>query len=101
MEIVWTDFAIENLQKIFDYYMQEVNIIIAEKIKKDIFQTTQQLIDNPNSGQIELNLEKLNKNYRYLICGNYKILYRVNKVHVIINDIFDVRQDPVKMIENK
>ncbi|MDX8567182.1 type II toxin-antitoxin system RelE/ParE family toxin [Elizabethkingia sp. HX XZB] len=101
MKIVWTDFAIENLKNIFDYYSIKASKKVAHKIRKQILESTKQLIDNPESGQIESNLEKLQQNHRYLVCGNYKIIYRTGIDQIIINDIFDARQDPVKMNNEK
>ena len=97
MKIIWTDFAVESLKDIFDYYSDKVSGKIAHKIRKQIFSSTKQLIKNPASGQLELNLEKLKQNHRYLVNGNYKIVYRINENEIIINDVFDTRQDPIKI----
>ncbi|WP_194768832.1 type II toxin-antitoxin system RelE/ParE family toxin [Tamlana sp. I1] len=97
MKIIWTDFAIENLKGIFDYYSNKVSNKTAHKIRKQILGATRQLIKNPESGQLEFNLEKLKQNHRYLVCGNYKIIYRINDNQIIINDVFDSRQHPIKM----
>lgn len=79
MVIVWTDFAIENLKDIFDYYAIKANKKVAHKIKKQILNDTKQLVNNPKLGQIELYLEKLNQHHRYLLSGNYKVIYRIEK----------------------
>jgi plasmid stabilization system protein ParE len=97
MEIIWTDFAINNLKEIFDYYFEIATKKVAHKIKKQILASTKQLVDYPESGQVEFNLQKLNQNHRYLVSGNYKIIYRINKDQVIISDVFDTRQEPTKM----
>ncbi|MGO3708449.1 type II toxin-antitoxin system RelE/ParE family toxin [Mesonia hippocampi] len=97
MKIIWTDFAVESLKDIFDYYSDKVSRKIAHKIRKQIFSSTKQLIKNPASCQLELNLEKLKQNHRYLVNGNYKIVYRINENEIIINDVFDTRQDPIKI----
>jgi len=55
----------------------------------------------PNQGQIKYNLEKLEQNHRYLVCGNYKLIYRIFENQVIINDVFDTKQDPEKMNDEK
>ncbi|AFU67830.1 plasmid stabilization system family protein [Psychroflexus torquis ATCC 700755] len=101
MIIIWTDFAIKNLKDIFDYYSTEINKKIAHKIRREILQSTNQLKNNSELGQIEFNLEKLEQNHRYLVCGNYKVIYRVFENQVIINDVFDTRQDPEKMNDEK
>ena len=97
MKIIWTDFAVENLKDIFDYYSNKVSNKTAHKTRKQILNATKQLIKNPESGQFELNLENLKQNHRYLVSGNYKIIYRINQNQIIINDVFDTRQSPIKM----
>lgn len=101
MEIIWTDFAIENLKIIFEFYAVKANKKVAHNICKQIFNTTKQLINHPNSGQKELYLEKLEKDYRYVLSGNYKIIYNVEDSKIIISDVFDSRQNPEKMIDEK
>ena len=59
MKIVWTDFAIENLKQIFEYYSVKANKKVAHKIRKQILEAVKQLILNPESGQVEHNLETL------------------------------------------
>ena len=101
MKIIWTDFAIENLKDIFDYYSIKTNKKVAHKIRKQIFDSTRQLKDIFVSCQVEFHLEKLNKKHRYLVCGNYKIIYRFFENQIIISDIFDARQYPEKIKRNK
>lgn len=99
--MIWTDFAIENLKNIFDFYSKKANKKIAHKIRKDVLATAKQLLKNPNSGQIEFNLLELNQNHRYLVCGNFKIIYRIEGELLIISDIFDGRQNPIKINDDK
>ena len=101
MKIVWTDFAIENLKQIFEYYSAKANKKVAHKIRKQILEAAKQLILNPESGQVEHNLETLKENHRYLVNGNYKLIYRVSHNEVIINDVFDARQNPAKINDEK
>ena len=101
MEIIWTSFAIENLKAIFDFYAIKASNKVAHNIRRQILQTTKQLINHPNSDQIELHLEKLDQEYRYVLTGNYKIIYKIKETQIIIIDIFDARQNPDKMIAEK
>lgn len=101
MEIIWTDFAIENFKIIFDFYTVKANRKVAHQIRKQILTSTEQLIKHPNSGQKELHLEKLEKDYRYVLSGNYKIIYKVEDSQIIISDVFDSRQNPDKMVDEK
>jgi plasmid stabilization system protein ParE len=52
MKIIWTDFAIENLRAIFDYYLENANEKVAHKIRKRILNSTNQLKTNPESGPL-------------------------------------------------
>lgn len=101
MEIVWTDFAIENLKNIFEYYKEKSNKKVAYKILNQIYNTSNYLKKFPNSGQIEISLERLNQNYRFIVSGKYKIIYKVSDLKIIILDVFDSRQHPSKMIDEK
>ncbi|MFY1045593.1 type II toxin-antitoxin system RelE/ParE family toxin [Chryseobacterium sp. GP-SGM7] len=101
MKIIWTEFAIQNLKAIFEYYAVKAGRKVAHKLRKQIFESTKHLIQNPESGQLEFYLEHLNKHYRYILSGNFKIIYRVENNQVIINDIFDARQNPIKMMDEK
>ena len=67
------------------------------KIKVEIFTATRQLKKHPSSGQIEINLEELNEGHRYLVKGNYKIIYKEIPEGMLITDVFDTRQDPINI----
>jgi toxin ParE1/3/4 len=97
MRIIWSDFAKSCLKDIFNYHKEKVSLKIAIEIKNSIFLSSEQLILMPESGQIESNLLSLNQNHRYLISGNYKILYRIVNDDILISDIFDCRREPSKM----
>jgi len=101
MKIIWSDFAIENLKDIFDYYQIKASKKVAHKIRKEILNSTKQLINNPESGQTEFYLEKLKQNHRYVLSDNFKIIYRIGNDEIFINDVFDVRQNPNKMIDKE
>ena len=101
MKIIWSDFASEMLIEIYKYYRETANEIVARKIKTNIFTATKQLIKHPNSGQIEETLSKLNQGHRYLVEDNYKIVYKVVREGILITDLFDTRQSPDKINDEK
>ena len=96
-QIIWTNFATHELKNIFLYYRMVANDEVAAKIKKSILNATKPLIKQPYIGAIEENLIELKQDHRYLVEGNYKIIYRVINTDVYITDIFDCRQNPQKM----
>ena len=97
MKIIWSDFASETLSEIYQYYKEKASPTIAQKIKSEIFTATRQLKKHPSSGQIELNLEELNEGHKYLVKGNYKIIYKKIPEGMLITDVFDTRQDPINI----
>ena len=97
MKVIWSDFASETLKDIYDYYKEDGSETIARKIKENIFIATRQLINHPESGQIEETLLQLEEGHRYLVNNNYKIVYKKVKEGVLITDVFDTRQDPIKI----
>lgn len=96
-QIIWTNFAISELKNIFLYYRMVAGDKTADKIRKSIFNSTKPLIKNPLIGAIEVNLTELKQGHRYLVEGNYKIIYRLIDNNIYITDIFDCRQNPIKM----
>lgn len=97
MEIIWTNFATDNLKSIFNYFSLKANRKVAHKIRLDIIESTHPLKTHPKIGQIEPNLKKLGENHRYIVNGNYKIIYLIKNNTIVITDVFDTRQDPDKM----
>ena len=100
MKVTWTDFALESLHEIYTFYKGNANIRVANKIRTDIFNAVKQLKVQPNSGAIEMLLESINEGHRYLIIGNFKIIYKIIKTNIYITDVFDTRQNPDKLVVN-
>lgn len=61
----------------------------AEKIRKSIFNSTKPLIKQPLLGATEENLIELQQGHRYLVEGNYKIIYRLIGNTIYVTDVFD------------
>ena len=97
MKVIWTDFAANSLHEIYQFYKESASINVAFRIRSRIFNATRQLVKHPLSGQLEPNLIRLNEEHRYLVEGNYKIIYKRVKEGVLITDVFDTKQDPRKM----
>jgi toxin ParE1/3/4 len=51
----------------------------------------------PEVGQIEQALLNRKEQVRYLVEGNFKILYFLRDRMVIISDVFDTRQSPKRL----
>lgn len=101
MKVIWSDFASETLKEIYKYFKENASESVARKIKTNIFLATKRLIKHPYSGQVEKTLEQLGEGHRYLVEGNYKIVYKKVSNGVLIADIFDTRQDPIKIVDEE
>lgn len=103
LKIVWSEFAENELDKIFEYYNQKAGSRIAKKIIKEIISEPNKLLKNTFISQIEDLLIDRETKYRYLTCNNYKIIYSINeeKNLIQISDVFDTRQNPVKIKRTK
>jgi len=45
----------------------------------------------------EETLQQLGEKHRYLVRGKYKIIYKKVEEGILLTDVFDTRQDPVKL----
>jgi toxin ParE1/3/4 len=103
LKLIWTDFAIDQLENVYDYYCEIANKIVAKKIVNEIFKTPDTLKKLPEQGQIEELLSDREEEFRYIVCKHFKIIYWLNINHnrIEIVDVFDTRQNPEKIIRNK
>ena len=99
LKIFWTESSEKELAKIFQFYLDTVNLRIAEKVTDGIFNATLVLAYQPEIGQIENLLIERNEDFRYLLHKNYKIIYWFNKEQnwIEISDVFDTRQNPINI----
>lgn len=98
VKVIWTEPALNELALIYQYLLDNTSPTIAKGIIEDILETSQLEIF-PLSGTLELNLNSLQKEYRYIIRGHekFKIIYRIDNEAVYIVDIFDCWKDPKQM----
>jgi len=99
LKIKWTDFSKKELKNIFKYYKEKTSVNVAKKIVNGIAKETLKLKNHPYIGQYEELLKSDKREFRYLVYKNYKIIYLVSieKNIIEIYDVFDTRQNPIKM----
>lgn len=80
-----------------------MSLNFARQITTQIVEKTDDLSIFIEMGAIEGLLSDRLQEFRYLVSKNYKIIYWVNKDknRIEIIDVFDTRQNPVKMGRNK
>jgi plasmid stabilization system protein ParE len=103
LKVKWTDFSKNELKNIFEYYKAKASVAIARKLVTGIVNETLRLKLQPTIGQEEELLKNSDKEFRYIVFKNYKIIYFVNsQLNTIeVVDVFDTRQNPIKIKRTK
>lgn len=94
--INWADIAKCQLDNIY-CHIKAGSMNAGKEFKKEVRLKVLKLKIFPEMGQEEEQLKKLGQGHRYLVQGNYKIIYRVEKHEINIVSIFDARRDPSSM----
>lgn len=97
MKIIFTAVAKARLKDIYIYYKQEASLKVAQSVKDKILDGIRKLKTYPELGSEESYLSYLKRGYRKLIIGNYKIIYRIIENEIVIDTVFDSRQEPEEM----
>ena len=97
IKILWTQTALNNLEDIFEYYKFKASVNVARKLVKKIVSSTILIQKNPKIGRVEELLKHRKFEYRFIIVGNYKIIYWIEGNYIKIAAVFDTRQNPEKI----
>lgn len=99
--VTWTPFALRCLDEIHSYIIKESGAVsIADRFLEKVFDRTKQLGFFPESGVEESVLVRKGIYARYIVEGNYKIIYQYieEKQIIVILDIFHTKQNPPKIL---
>jgi len=96
MRVNWTELAKFQLKEACQYYKEVASAKVAVSIRSKIYEKTRKLSRFPEIGPKEINPLVAAIGYRYLVSGNYEIVYRIipGEKTVLIAAVFDTRQDP-------
>lgn len=94
MKVIWTKEALQETKTIYNYYKFRASIKVAKSIRDKIFSSTKNLNKQARKGQAEELLTHKNGEFRYLLTGNYKIIYKIIENEVYIMKVFDCRRNP-------
>ena len=99
MRLIFTKQSLNSLQLSLEFMLkvQKIPEETVYRIQHDLLARTDELISNPEQGQIEESLKSLGLEHRRLVEGHFKIIYRVSNQTIYITDFFDSRQHPKKM----
>ena len=95
LNVVWTFEAENDLDDIYEFYLQ-VSDKIALKIISEIILETDKIVFLE-----EFQVDEINSKYRRIIVRHFKISYRVVSNEIVIFGVFDSRQNPEKLIKMK
>lgn len=100
ISITWTNPSLEDLQTIYEFYANH-SPSLADRIVSRIVDRVDLLKQGfLEIGQMEPLLVEHPGKPRYLLEGYHKIIYRIiDSQHVLILTVFDVRQNPARLIE--
>ncbi len=98
--IEWSVRARTRVQEVYDYLFDKAGERVARKITGRIYARADILLANPRAGQRESVLEDSGAEFRYLVEGNYKIIYWIEPDRVTISTVFDCRRDPQHIRED-
>ena len=96
MEILWSDTALVDLDSIYNFIAKRSEKYAIKEIEK-IFDRTRQLVDFPLSCPQIIFRKKKIRPYRFIVLGNYKIIYSIRDENILIETVFDTRQNPRKL----
>ena len=85
--------AVEDLDKIADYYLQLNGADSAERITDQILETVEHLERYPHLGSLHPDPVLASMEYRRIVSGNYVCVYRVIGDTVVIYRIVNGRTD--------
>lgn len=77
VEIIWTPFALEDLQSIYDYIAQDSPTYASRYIDK-LVDRVDILIAHPEAGRVVPEFE--DESIRELIEGSYRLVYKVRSI---------------------
>ena len=81
MKIIWSPLAIDRASEIAEYIAQD-KPSAAEKWINTVFSKVEQLKSSPEIGRVVPEIR--NDQFRELIYGNYRIIYRIKKKQISI-----------------
>jgi toxin ParE1/3/4 len=97
VKIEWSELAEIQLREIYDYYSLNASQRVSRRIINGIIERVDVLLTNPLIGAKEELLSGYSQDFRYLIAGNYKLIYWKEGDSITIASVFDCRQNPVKI----
>ena len=98
MQITWTHYATFTLKGHYEYIKKAKGVKSARNWRKKIFDRVEYLKPFPRHGRQETSVLHPNQEFRSILEGNYRIIYKIEDQEVYITHVFNTRQSPNKLI---
>lgn len=87
-----------DLDEIFDFYRRLASFEVAQNILNQLIEKADNLVSYPEIGTLEIFDKTQPYEYRFMVEGNHKLIYRVSEIDklIIIDKVFDTRRSPKK-----
>jgi toxin ParE1/3/4 len=100
MNVVFLPEARHDLLKISEYISKDLqNPIAANNIAEKVLRLSDKLKDFPELGHSLEPIDTRINNYRYLVAGNYLLVYRVASSEIQITRLLYARSNYVELLE--
>ena len=97
-QVIWSDEALNDLETIYDFLANNSQQA-AQRVVESLLSRSKQLESFPESGAKQETMIAGIKEYRYLVEGNFKVVYsyQPESQTIHITAIFDTRYSPEKL----
>ncbi|MBL7789786.1 MAG: type II toxin-antitoxin system RelE/ParE family toxin [Chitinophagales bacterium] len=96
ISIRFAQYAQFSLIEIYNYYCETTTELIASQVYSRILDAIDDLLVNP---YLEIN-EPYAPDFKFILCYDYKIIFKRFENVILIADIFHTSQDPSKIPEH-
>lgn len=97
--IFWDVKADKALDELHDYYTEYYSEKSAKKLRREIIDKIEILIEHPEVYPIEPLLKEIPGNLRYILVRHLKVIYTFTGQEVIILYIFNTNKDSDKLLD--
>lgn len=97
MKLLFQEKVVSDLDSIYDYIAED-NVSAAEKVIDDIYDKFETLLTFPGIGSNLSSRIKTKTDFKYIINGEYVILYKQEKDAVRVYRVVNCKQDILRVI---
>ena len=97
--IFWDLKADEALDEIYDYYLENYSKKTADRLRREIIDKIEVLIENPEVYPLEPLLKDIAGNLRYILVRHFKVIYEFTGQEIIVLHVFNTNKNPDNLFD--